>query len=153
MKTSQTHCRALLGLLAGVSCLTLAGCAAGNLREPKDVLELDRNAGVVERFPISAERLAALLPAAAHRAGWSVEKEGGTNRPWVLELPWGFNETGIWARAIVSSEGETSSSLRVTAIVKNDIDRAEDVEGHTRLLLGWVVVTAQARAAGAQVSR
>lgn len=96
---------------------------------------------------MSATDMAATLPVAAARAGWSVVKDGGTSEPWILELPWGFNEAGIWARVVMDQEGGRCV-LRVTAITKNDIDRAEDPEGHTRLLMGWLVVTAQARLEG-----
>lgn len=98
---------------------------------------------------MSTADMAATLPVAATRAGWSVAKDGGPSEPWILELPWGFNEAGIWARIVMDQEGGRCV-MRVTAITKNDIDRAEDPEGHTRLLMGWIVVTAQARLEGGE---
>ncbi len=127
--------------------LTSAGCASGNLREAEDVLKVSPDAGLVEHFPMPAAQLAAALPSAAERAGWVIERNGGADRPWIIELPWGFNEAGIWARVVIVDGTDHRCSMRVTAITKNDVDRAEDVEGNTRLLVGWIIVTAQGRLA------
>lgn len=128
--------------------ILMTGCSS-HLRAADQVLELPRMSGLVQSFPMSAADMAATLPVAATRAGWSVVKDGGPSEPWILELPWGFNEAGIWARVVMDQDGGRCV-IRVTAITKNDIDRAEDPEGHTRLLIGWIVVTAQARLEGGE---
>ena len=71
--------------------ILMTGCSS-HLRAADQVLELPRMSGLVQSFPMSAADMAATLPVAATRAGWSVVKDGGPSEPWILELPWGFNE-------------------------------------------------------------
>lgn len=96
----------------------------------------------MQRLPAPPDVVARVLPEAARHAGWDVYQGGGATQPWVLRLDWAFHSAGIWTRVVIEPDGQ-GSIVRYAALLRNTIDQVEDVNGNTRLLMGWVVLTLQ----------